>query len=214
MIASAIISGLGTAASGLMSYFNNKNSQAAADAEYARQVAYDEAKAAENPLSRSENRALIGEYDRAAKQQVETNRNRNKILGATPEADIAVQGRVAEGRASLLSGISQQASQRADQWSQRAEEARQSKAKADQERYAQRNATYAALAANAANALSGLYAGDNGASGTTDQDNADVASWMQNTSQNKGAVSGVTVGAAPTTIDQLANVHLQGAYQR
>jgi len=162
MIASAIISCLGTAASGFMSYINNKRSQEAADAEYARQIAYDEAKAAENPLARSENRALIGEYDRAAKKQVETERNRNKILGGTPEMDLAVQGRVAEGRASLLGGMAQQASQRADQWNQRAEEARMAKANADQERMAQRNASYAALAANAASAMSGLFADTGG----------------------------------------------------
>lgn len=162
MIASAVISALGTAASGIMSFVNNRKAQQTADAEYARQQAYNEARAAENPLSRSENQAVINEYDRKAKQQVETARNRNKILGGTQEMDLATQQAVADGRASLMSGISAQASANADKYRDRAEAAREAKFANDQARTEARNQTFAALASNAANAMSGLYADGGG----------------------------------------------------
>lgn len=160
MIASAIISGLGTVASGIMSAINNKKAQRAADAESARQQAHYEAKAAENPLTRSENAAVINEYDRAAKEQMETARNVGKITGATTEQAIATQQAVADGRASLMSGIASQASTNREKNLDAAERARQTKVANDLARLESRNTTYAALAANAASALGGLYTDD------------------------------------------------------
>ncbi len=151
MIAGTLLSLAGTAASGLMSYFNNKKAQKQADAEAARQQAYYQAKANENPLSRSENQHLLGQYDRAAQQQIENARGVAAITGATPEYGLAVQKAVANGRADLMGNMSAGASERADKYNQLGEEARHQKAIDDQERIAARNETFANLAANAAN---------------------------------------------------------------
>lgn len=147
----AILGAAGTAASGLMSYFNNKKAQRQADAEAARQQAYYQAKANENPLSRSENQHLLGQYDRDAQQQIENARGVAAITGATPEYGLAVQKAVANGRADLMGNMSAGASERADKYNQLSEEARHQKAMDDQARIAARNETFANLAANAAN---------------------------------------------------------------
>lgn len=150
---------MGTAASGVLSAINNRRAKQAADAEFARREAYNEARAAENPLARSENQAAINEYDRKAREQVATARNRSVITGGTPEQDLAVQQAVADGRSSLMSGIGSQASIRADKYKDAAEDTREAKAEYEQARTAARNETYANLAANAANAMSGMWAG-------------------------------------------------------
>lgn len=147
----AILGAAGTAASGLMSYFNNKKAQKQADEEAARQQAFYEAKANENPLSRSENQHLLGQYDRDAQQQIENARGVAAITGATPEYGLAVQKAVANGRADLMGNMSAGASERADKYNQLGEEARHQKAMDDQARIAARNETFANLAANAAN---------------------------------------------------------------
>ena len=151
MIAGTLLSLAGTAASGLMSYFNNKKAQQQADAEAARQQAFYEAKANENPLSRSENQHLLGQYDRQAQQQIENARGVAAITGATPEYGLAVQKAVANGRADLMGNMTAGASERADKYSQLGEEARHQKALDDQARIAARNETFANLATNAAN---------------------------------------------------------------
>jgi len=152
----------GKAASGIMSYLNNKRAQEKADAEAARQEAYYRAKANENPLSRSDNQHLLGQYDRQAQQQIENARGVSAITGATPEYGLAVQKAVAEGRADLMGQMSAGASERADKYNKAAEDARHAKEVADQERIAARNETFANLAANAASAVGGIvdsYAG-------------------------------------------------------
>lgn len=147
----ALLGFAGTAAGGLMSYFNNKKAQRQADAEAARQQAYYQAKANENPLSRSENQHLLGQYDREAQQQIENARGVAAITGATPEYGLAVQKAVANGRADLMGNMAAGASERADKYNQLGEEARHQKAMDDQARIAARNETFANLAANAAN---------------------------------------------------------------
>ena len=159
----AMISLAGTAASGIMSAINNKKAQQEADAEYARQQAYNQAKANENPLSRSENQQVLNQYDRDSQRQIETARNVAAITGATPEYSLAVQKGVAEGRANLMGNIAAGASERKDKYEAAAESARQAKATADQERRAARNETFANLASNAANAFGSIvnaYSGD------------------------------------------------------
>jgi len=195
MIASAIIGALGTAASGIMSYLNNKKAEANSKAESARQVAYAEGKAAENPLATTAARAATSEYDRQAQRQVDIARNRGKIMGSTPEQDAAVQKAVAEGRADLLSGIAEQGTQRADKWSAVAEEARQQAAANDRALAEQRNATYAALAANAAQSLGSLYTGKDGGEGAKD-----LVSEIESPTQQQ-----VTVSAPPTTLNDEVN---------
>lgn len=156
MIASAILGLAGTAASGLMSYFNNKRMQRQADAEAARQEAYYTAHANENPLSRSENQHILGQYDRDSQRQIENARGVAAITGGTSESGAAVQKAVAEGRADLMGSMSAGSSRRADYFNQKGEEARHQKAIDDQERLAARNETFANLAANAANAVGGV----------------------------------------------------------
>lgn len=157
MIAGTLLSLAGTAASGLMSYFNNKKAQQQADAEAARQQAFYEAKANENPLSRSENQHLLGQYDRQAQQQIENARGVAAITGATPEYGLAVQKAVANGRADLMGNMAAGASASADKYNQLGEEARHQKAMDDQARIAARNETFANLAANAANIVGSSF---------------------------------------------------------
>jgi hypothetical protein len=146
----------GQAASGVMSALNNKKQQNNADAEAARQNAYYEGKANENALSRSENRALLGQYDRKAKQQIENARNMATITGATPEYGLSVQKAVADGRADLMSSMSSEASKRKDEFDNLAETATHQKATDDQAQLAARQETYANLASNAAQSFGSI----------------------------------------------------------
>ena len=152
----AIVALAGQAASGIMSARNNKGMQQTADAEAARQQAYYEAKANENPLSRSENARLLAQYDRKAQQQTDAARGVAAITGTTPEYTLGVQKAVAEGRADLMGGMAAEASERKDKYEDKAETARHKKVLDDQERRAARNTTYANLAANAASAAGSI----------------------------------------------------------
>ena len=152
-----ILSLAGQAVSSALSVKNNKDIQQNADAEAARQQAFYNAQASQDPLARSDNRALLGLYDRAAKKQVDTARNVATIKGATPEYSAAVQKAVAEGRADLMGKMSIGASARADRYNTMGELARHQKAAEDQARRVERNQTFANLAANAANAVSSLF---------------------------------------------------------
>lgn len=152
----AIVGLAGQAVSGIASAINNKRMQQSADAEAARQEAFYKAQASQNPIARSENQALLGQYDRDAKKQVETARNVAAITGATPEYALGVQKAVAEGRANLMSSMSAGASRRADYYNTLGEETRHRKALEDQQRRAERNMTYANLAANAASAAGSI----------------------------------------------------------
>lgn len=156
----SIITGLGgLAVSGALSAVNNNRMQQASDAEAARRKAYYEAKANENPLSRSEVQHILGQYDRSAQQQIENARGVAAIKGATPEFAAAVQKSVAEGRANLMSNVAAGASARKDRYEQMGEMAQHQKALEDQQRRYERNQTYAALAANAASAVGSIMDG-------------------------------------------------------
>lgn len=152
----AIIGLAGQAVSGIASGRNNRKMQQAADAEAERQKAYYEAKANENPLSRSENARLLGQYDRKAQQQIDAARGVASITGATPEYSLSVQKAVAEGRADLMGGMAAEASERKDKYEDKAETAEHQKFLDDQTRRAERNNTYANLAANAASAAGSI----------------------------------------------------------
>lgn len=171
----ALIGLAGQAVSGVLSTINNKSMQRSADAEAARQAAAYEAKANEDPLARSENQQVIGEYDRQSRQQIDNARNIAAITGATPEYGLAVQKGVAEGRANLMGQIAGGASARKDRYDLIAENVRHQKALEDQERRMQRNNTYAALAGNAASAVGAIMEGYSApkakaASGTVNND--------------------------------------------
>lgn len=152
----ALIGLAGQAVSGIASIINNRRQQQAADAEAARQQAMYSAKANENPLSRSDNQHVLGQYDRDAQKQVETARNIAAIKGGTPEAAAAVQKAEAEGRANLMGQMAAGASRRADYYNELGEQAAHQKFLDDQERRAARNQTYANLASNAASAAGGI----------------------------------------------------------
>lgn len=151
-----IVSLAGQAASGIMSAMNNRKMQQAADAETARQVASNEAKAYENPLSRSENQQAMAQYDRTSKQQLENALGVATVSGATPEYALGVQKGIADGRAELMSGITAGASAQNDKYLDKAEKAKEQKFEDDQARRAARNTTYANLAANAASAFGSI----------------------------------------------------------
>ena len=152
----AIISLAGQAASGIMSAVNNRKIQSAADSEAARQVAYNEARAYQDPLARSENQAALRQYDRDSQAQVETAQNIATITGATPEYSLGVQKGISDGRADLMRGITKNASKDRDTYLDKAETVKHDKFKDDQTRKAERNTTYANLAANAASAFGSI----------------------------------------------------------
>lgn len=148
----------------LFSASNARKQEQAEKAEYARQIAAEEAKANEDILSRSENKRLLAEYDRKAKDQVETAHNVAAITGATPEYGLAVQKAVAEGRAELMGDIAAGDSARKDKYEELAENVRHDKAVADIQREAAKQESYANIIANSASAfgsmLGGYKAGD------------------------------------------------------
>ena len=152
----AIVGLAGQAVSGIASARNNRKMQQAADAETARQVASNEAKAYENPLARSENQQAMAQYDRTSKQQLENARGVATITGATPEYALGVQKGIADGRAELMGGIAASASAQKDKYLDAAEKAKEQKFEDDQARRAARNTTYANLAANAASAAGSI----------------------------------------------------------
>lgn len=165
----AIISLAGTAASAMMSKKNNEKIENEQENEYARQQAYYAAKAAENPLSRSENQHVLRQYDRDAQQQIESARNVAAITGATPEYSLAVQKNIAQGRADLMGDISSGASERADKFNNSLETSRQQQSDARISRMQQRNESFSSLAANAANTFGSLV-GSYGSMGGFDED--------------------------------------------
>ena len=152
----AIVGLAGQAVSGIASAMNNRKMQQAADAEAERQKAYYEAKANENPLSRSENAHVLGQYDRKAQQQIDAARGVASITGATPEYALAVQKAVADGRADLMGNVTADASERKDKYDDFDEKTKHQKVLDDQERRLARDTTYANLAANAASAFGSI----------------------------------------------------------
>lgn len=151
--------GLGT--SSVLSIFNNRKAQQAADASAAREQAFYTSKANEDPLSRSENQHILGQYDRQAQQQLETARNISTITGATPEFSAAVQKSVADGRTNLMGQMASNASAQKDRYEMMGEAARRRKDSEDVERNLARNNTYAALAGNAMSAAGAIMDGYN-----------------------------------------------------
>ena len=71
----------------------------------------------------------------------------------------AAQKGIAEGRANLMSNLAAGDAARKDRYEAMGEQARRAKYQEDQARRAARNETYAALAANAANAFGSLLEG-------------------------------------------------------
>jgi hypothetical protein len=200
----AIIGLAGQAASGALSIFNNRRMQQEADAEAARQKAFYDAKANENPLSRSEVQHVLGQYDRSAQQQIENARSVAAIKGSTPEFTAAVQKGVAEGRANLMGQVAAGASQRADYYNMLGERARHQKAQEDMQRRMQRNSTYAALAGNAASAVGAIMDGYSAGKAPFDPNHESIRGANAAVAQmnEKAAKTGVQVSAPPTTIEQ------------
>lgn len=166
---------------------NARKQEQAEQAEYARQIAAEEAKANEDILSRSENKRLLAEYDRKAKDQVETARNVAAITGATPEYSAAVQEAVAEGRADLMGDMVAGASARKDKADAAIEQIRRNKSASDLARMEAKNQSYANLIANSASAFGSLVGGYKSKSGAeTDTDVSNDPN-EQNDKKNKTA---------------------------
>lgn len=155
----SILGAAGSVASGIMSSINNKKALQAQQAEAARQQAYYEGKANEDPLSKASNQRLLNEYDRKSQKQLKAAQGMAAITGATPEYSLAVQKGIAEGRADLMGNISANHEATADKALEQAELARQQAAKAEQARLAARDQAYANLAANAASAAGSMISG-------------------------------------------------------
>ena len=201
----AIIGLAGQAVSGALSITNNRRMQQEADAEAARRKAFYEAKANENPLSRSEVQHVLGQYDRSAQQQIETARSMAAIKGSTPEFTAAVQKGVAEGRANLNGQVAAGASRRADYYNMLGEQAQHQKAQEeDMQRRMQRNSTYAALAGNAASAVGAIMDWYSAGKAPFDPNHESIREGNAAVAQmnEKAAKTGVQVSAHPTTIEQ------------
>ena len=208
-LAGLLLSLAGTGLSAGLSAKNNREAREAQQEESARRQAHYEAKANENPLSRSENQHLLGQYDRNAQQQIENARSMAAITGATPEYAAAVQKGVAESRANLMGQMSAGSSARADKYEEMAEGARQEAAANEQAYHAQRNEQYANLAGNALSAFGSLASASmsGGESAEFDPNHesirgANAAVDQLNEQAKLKTAQGVTVTAPPTTADQ------------
>lgn len=208
-LAGLLLSLAGTGLSAGLSAKNNREARDAQQAESARRQAHYEAKANENPLSRSENQHLLGQYDRNAQQQIENERSMAAITGATPEYAAAVQKGVAENRANLMGQMSAGASAIADKYEEMAEGARQEAAANEQAYHAQRNEQYANLAGNALSAFGSLASASIGGVDSSEFDpnhesirGANAAVDQLNEQAKLKTAQGVTVTAPPTTAEQ------------
>lgn len=179
-----------TALSGALSINNNKNVQANADAEAARQSSHYGALANEDPLARSENQKVMAEYDRRSKEQLENARGVAAITGATPEFALGVQKGIAEGRADLMGSMAANASARKDYFNAKKEQVEHDKFLADQQRALDRNQTYASLASNAMTALGGIV----DSYGAKNEKGPRI---VKSPSKIETNVTGVDVGKAP-----------------
>lgn len=155
----SMLGAAGNVAASIMSIINNKKALQAQQTEAARQRAYYEGKANEDPLSKASSQRLLNEYDRKAQKQLQAAQGVAAITGATPEYTQAVQKGIAEGRADLMGNISANHEATAEKALEQAELARQQAAKAEQERLAARDQAYANLAANAASAAGSMIKG-------------------------------------------------------
>lgn len=209
-LAGLLLSLAGKGLSTYLSVKNNREAREAQQAESARRQAHYEAKANEDPLSRSENQHLLGQYDRDAQQQIENARSMAAIKGATPEYAAAVQKGVAEGRANLMGQMSAGASARADKYEEMAEGARQEAAANEQAYHAQRNEQYANLAGNASSDFGSLVSasmsgGESGGQTEIDPNNSSIQEGnaaVQN--MNKiASQTGVKTTAAPSAQSKL-----------
>ena len=151
-----LLSLAGQAASGIMSALNNRRTEQAEESESARQRAYFEGRANENPMERSDNAAILGTLDRKLRSQNETAAAKNKVLGGTPEMDVATKKATANAYADAVSSIAANASKNRDTAMDNLEKSRETDAENRIKRMDARNQTYANLAANAANAFVGL----------------------------------------------------------
>ena len=167
-----------------LSASNARKQEQATQAEYVRQIAAEEAKANEDILSRSENKRLLAEYDRKAKDQVETARNVAAITGATPEYGLAVQEAVAEGRADLMGNIAAGASARKDKADAAIEQIRRNKSASDLARLAEKDKSYANLVANSVKSFGSLVGGSSYSDANSDKN--DVASSDVNQTDQNG----------------------------
>lgn len=154
-----ILGAAGSVASGIMSAINNKKALNAQLAEAARQQAYYDARANEDPMSKASNQRLLNQYDRKSQQQLQNAQGVASITGATPEYTLAVQKGIAEGRADLMGNISANHEATAEKALEQAELARQQSAKNELDRLAAKDKSYANLLANAATAASSLIKG-------------------------------------------------------
>ena len=164
-----LIGTAGTVVSGLLSMINNKNMEYENEKESARKQSLYGTRANEDAMTRSENARIIGTLDRKAKERADVSAAKNKIVGGTPESEVADKKIVSKSYADALGGIAANESTRRDKMLDNLETAREKDFTNKMERMQKRNETYAALAANAANAAKGFMGGG------TNADTSDAA---------------------------------------
>jgi hypothetical protein len=152
----AILGAAGNVASGVMSIINKRKQMQEQGAESARQQAYYDSKANEDPLSKASSQRLMSQYDRKAQEQMQKAQGVAAITGATPEYTLAVQKGVAEGRAELMGDIAANAEATQEKALEQSEKARQEAAQNRLKMLAEQNQSFANLAANAGNAANAM----------------------------------------------------------
>jgi transcription termination factor NusB len=200
----SILGAAGSVASGIMSSINNRKALQAQQAEAARQQAYYEAKANEDPLSKASNRRLLNEYDRKSQKQLQAAQGVAAITGATPEYTLAVQKGIAEGRADLMGNISANQESTAEKALEQAELARQQAALAEQQRLAARDQAYANLAANAASAAGSMISGMQPRSNAASEVDTSVLDSSRGVLKNNAKIA-TSTPAATISAEELAD---------
>lgn len=207
-----LLSAAGTILSGGLSKFNNDRMERQQKAEDARRKAFYAGKAAESPLASSQNQQMLGEYDRRSAQQLANATGVGLITGATPEFSLGVQKGIAEGRADMMGKMGADATRRKDMYEMMGEQAKQEAHQAEMERLANRDNTFANLAANSANALGTLVDGYSGmakapeanANGTTESAGAKMDTGKPANIPLRGGAANLGGG---TMVDANGNVY-------
>lgn len=161
-ILSGILSGLGAAAGvagNIIQAVNNRKQRKLDKEQNARDIAFYESKANENPLASAATRKLIAENNRQNQKQIANARGVAAITGATPEYTLAVQNSIAQNNANVMGGIVAANEARQERNEERAHEARQDAIKAKKEAIAANNAAWANVMSNAAKAATSAIAG-------------------------------------------------------
>ncbi len=145
--------------SGIMSARNNTAMEQNDRKEYARRRAAYLSQATSNPMYNPKTAEVVNEANRAFDQRQKTSHARNTVLGGTPERELAEQKQNTEAYADIIGNVAAGEQVARDKALENLELNEQKAYEQENQRRIDRNATYANLAANAANALGNLSFG-------------------------------------------------------